>query len=520
MIIGINGIDNSVAIKIPEDTYYIVSDGDYEYPELIRENTTIHVAGHGAMLFTFGQLYYSTIGVIEGEDMMPMRTLIDSQLDASITKTLMSPLNEPSVNFDKIYNHSSSGLLYKYNYRIISTGASYGRAMGGYAGIVPLIYRWGLEAEKIMTSPSGSQFSLQTDIISYRERISEDTVGGVVSADANIEITCYDQYRDQIKANNAKIVIELGTDSGKVKRGVHYATEVQTVWNNFHEMSIILNTRDVIKRLQNNVVIESETYDKLNHVEIVEKLAKLAYVDLEHDSAADDPYMVLTEAGILPKWKFVKGATIWDCMSIMRKYSGWVLYPDRNGDLQYRKRPTQSSKSLRYTFSTAQNYGTKIPIRSINYYERDSYRTRILVIGTASEQADPTQGIGNHDDEWHYNNEKYNKHDLIAAVYFGFDLEDEIGESRVGIYIEPSLGNYAAVAWACNNIAKWYTQKHTYIEFFVSPAERILDLWLYDKIKIEDAKTGKSGYYQVSSLEFIADKTLISCKVTGKSWWE
>ena len=185
-------------------------------------------------------------------------------------------------------------------------------------------------------------------------------------------------------------------------------------------------------------------------------------------------------------WKPSRGDTVWDYMQVIRRFSGWILYPDRDGVLQYKKRPNLSTTPAAYNFKFHKDVASDIMIGpgGIRYTRNDEYRTRVIVMGFANEDSNlrgPVPG-------WPYAEliNPYKKGDNIAAKYEDRDLEDDLGETRWVFYHEPQIGNYAALAYATNAIAKWVTRPHTIATFEVPEAEKILGLELWDVITISD----------------------------------
>ncbi len=494
-----------------------------KYPVIVPNGAKIKIEGFGGYAFTFTTLYYHTPGYLTSGWIHPLYEPDPEDWSLRIRAHMPDPIDEFSIgaspgNGEPLIEDGGDS-TYKYKLFIHMSGVNYDDniAVDNLCHVIPLLYGVEVRAEPEVgdMNPDYEEWAIETDVIRYREKKSIDSHGTPVPAFSELQIEGYGDIHEEITAKNLSMSIELGTKDGKTKRATHLTDEVIIVRPGFNQYRLNVTSKDIFKRCQNNVLLSSEIMDGMTHRGAMARLANLARVQIQMDDDSDPIAPPLPGDIMAPQWKFTRGTQIWQCMLAVRNYSRWMLYADKDGKVQYRRRPKLGDQETAYTFSDKPEEGQK-NIENIIYYEADTLRTRIIVLGRSNEFRDSENTPETLN--WDYSGETYNMGDIIAAVFYDLELEKEINESRPGVFIEPNLGNYAACAWMCNNLAKWYAQIRTIVQFKVPYAEDILDLEIFNKIRIIDDKRGWDEYYQVMSLEVVADPTLITMKIGAMNY--
>ncbi len=221
--------------------------------------------------------------------------------------------------------------------------------------------------------------------------------------------------------------------------------------------------------------MESESYDGRGwrHGDLMKELANKGGVNLLWGDYSSDPVLPDSADENSPNWQFHRGTKIWEAMQQIRKYSGWLLYPDNLGNLIYRPRPTANDNED-YTLDANQGFITDVRYRLI-----DLYRTRVLVWGKGAE-----------DYEGEY---PYKKGDNILGAGYHKGLEKQIGRSRPLIVIDPLLSDWDSIKKMVDALYDYYTADPFYISFQINDFENYGNMWIYQVIQWSDEKMNWNG---------------------------
>ena len=484
IIIGLNGLENSIGLKINNPVDTTTDKKGREYPIILR-NHSAGVAFHGCIMLGFNQLYFEQNGELNSNNIMPGYTIEPEYRINNLIEFVNTDINLQKKE------DSGSAASYKFKYKIEMAGSDYGTAKAGYCGLSPILFSYEIKENPTRISAVESPWDLDTDIEQYNETQSQGKDGIFTGASSTTLINCYsNQHSSILSMRNAKMIFTFEGNT----RSTHLSDKIHLRRPSFGKWSIEINGIDIIKRLKNSTLLDSLNYDGKNHGEMIKDLCD--YSGCPYDLTKWGNY---SSSSVFPKaadekssnFQFKKGVDVWSCMQQIVKYSGWILYPDNEGEMIYKERPDKSA-STKYIFYTNPDIdANQIGILDLEGEFVDIVRTRILVVGKASKES---SGKYKAEETFHVRAPKDIPED-------GTDLEKEIGETRVGIYLDSSIGNEIVAGEIAKNIFNWYIKPHRFINFKIPDATGCLDLFTFDKIKLVDNEGSLSGEYQVSSLD-------------------
>ena len=174
----------------------------------------------------------------------------------------------------------------------------------------------------------------------------------------------------------------------------------------------------------------------------------------------------------------------------MRQFSGWCIFPKGRRRLYYLKRPSLSDSPV-HTFDMESDAFT-----NIRYERADGFRTRFLIIGIDKD------GKG------------------LMAYDLDKSLEQEIGESRPVVIVDPKLASLDACETMKNALMEYYTEEQFYARFRIERFENYFDLKIFDVISIADVKTPEvNGKYMVMAINSTIKPFTCTANIEAKSLW-
>ena len=514
VLVGFNGVANLMAFDIAKNVLLTDVNGlKYSLVAGSPSVTTssLEIIASGAGVFGFkGLTYISTNGNSTTKDNYS-HAVPSTDPTASVTSSIQPTGTSIAAALD---SHSTEGDgRYKYKAKV---------TLNGSTAITPILYSWQVSHGMERASAASDIYDLEVDIKGYQDTMSEGKNGQYQGGAMNVDITCYQTYYTDIAWRRAHMIgvqISPGLDlAGNLlpyySRGKYQIDKVVPHRKEFNEFDLKISARDIVKRCENQIIIESEIYDLLpdaqrRHYDIMQKLADKAGVAINIPSTPlTDPIMPKSAIANQPNWQFQRGATIWECMEVIRQFSGWILYPDQTGQLVYKPRPTYADALVSgalYTLSSKTDY------KEIEGEIVDLVRTRFLVWGMASVDETVPAGYGS-------SGGIYVPGQIIGAFIPDLkNLELEIGETRYGMAIEPMLGSIDAVKAHCRGIADWYTRPHKRIKLGIPDMRDFMNLWMYSIIAIDDDKLASAdprinfnGYYIVNGLSLTGNPNLVT----------
>ncbi len=500
IILGFGGMDNIVTIKVsnPMVDENIVTDEE-EYSVTTAE--TIQVTGDGSVLLGFKMLTYATSGGFStklyypGYIMSTVPVIEKKTIEPAGTDIVVSGfMGGGEIDSEEVTASDAEKFGLYFNAQF--TGDDDGL-------ITPIYYKASVRHEPSRVSISGTPQELATQIIKLNQSISIGKDGMFNGSNITATIACEEQFYPSIfMMRSPKVQYYLQTigQESEILRDTHYI-DIKEVSRPEHGQFLMdLVSRDVTKELELTPMLESVDYDYLikrnnwNHAHLMEFLAARAGVTLVHTAAdsAADPVMPYVSDADNAMWQFKRNENIWQCMQKIREYSGWMMYPDSQGRIVYKPKPTTSTTED-YTWDV-----NNMAIEGIRYKLIDLYRTRFLVWGKAA--ADNTGAY------------PYKKGDNILGGGYHAELESQLGRSRCLIVLDPGLNDWDSVERMLNALYDYYTADPFFFSGTLTYPEQYPSLWPGQVVKLTDSLMEWDGE-SISGKKFVI--TSYNLSLTG-----
>jgi len=517
LILGINGLENTLAIKIQGFEYGTDANGN-KYPVLTSVDvlppyagSRFEVWGSGAGVFGFRRMKYSVStttppysGKLISPYFMPGVSPSASTV-AKITKSIQPTGSSILGAFSdgkpvELEGVGGSGAL---------TGRiRYGFIFRGNGNVTPYAYNWRIKDPLTRITADGSTQTLTSDVLYYREDITGNKDGSFGDWTSNFKITCYSTYYDTVfTSRNAKMVISLNPGTGATQRCTHFADTLTVNREDLGTFELEVAGQSVVKRLKLTPILRAESFDDRSwrHGDLMKYLCyNLGGVTIVNSagsvlSASDyssDPLLPISQEKDRANWQFNPGTSIWDAMNTVREYSGWALYPDNSGQIVYKAMPT-SAADANWTIAIG-DVGL-----NVKYTIGDLARTRFMVLGQAG--SDDSAG-------------RFKKGDGLLVYKTNSTLETEMGESRPLWIFDPALSSVAIVNKMCNQLYDYYTSLHKIISFNVTDFKAYKTMQLYQVLSITDSKVPDvDGKYLITGIHISADPSIMSGSIEAIS---
>jgi len=474
IILGMGGLENTIALKC-QDYYNSTDKNGKKYPSLTAEDSCIRVSGSGSILLGFKKLTYETEGSLSTPLMFPGYVFVappEGVVSKKITPT--------GASID-INGFSGGGVVEEEGQPGTDAekqGVYANVTLKGDGNITPYLYRFKIhQSPGKITGDSVAQ-GLDTDILSYEESISGVKDGSFMSGSASVVVTCAGQFYPNLfmmRSPRVQYNLKLRGQEVEFLRAVHIVDIKEAERPQFGVFNLKLESRDITRELAECPLLESESYDDKGwrHGDLMQALADKGGATLISANYSSDPLLPVSKDIDSPNWQFQRGVKIWEAMSQVRRHSGWLLYPNSEGNLVYKPRPTESD-SEDYTIDA-----NAVPVTDVSYKLIDLYRTRILVWGKGAE-----------DYEGKY---PYKKGDNILGAGWHEGLENQIGRSRPLVIIDPLLSDWDSIEKRVGALYDYHTRDPFYISFQINDFENYGDMWIYKIIKWTDSKMNWGG---------------------------
>jgi len=474
LLLGFGGLENTVALK--SKLYFNGEDSQKKkYPIMTTNETSLEVKSSGAILLGFKKLTYETEGNLSTPLMFPGYVFVappEGVVSKKITPT--------GASID-INGFSGGGVVEEEGQPGTDAekqGVYANVTLKGDGNITPYLYRFKIhQSPGKITGDSVAQ-GLDTDILSYEESISGVKDGSFMSGSASVVVTCAGQFYPNLfmmRSPRVQYNLKLRGQEVEFLRAVHIVDIKEAERPQFGVFNLKLESRDITRELAECPLLESESYDDKGwrHGDLMQALADKGGATLISANYSSDPLLPVSKDIDSPNWQFQRGVKIWEAMSQVRRHSGWLLYPNSEGNLVYKPRPTESD-SEDYTIDA-----NAVPVTDVSYKLIDLYRTRILVWGKGAE-----------DYEGKY---PYKKGDNILGAGWHEGLENQIGRSRPLVIIDPLLSDWDSIEKRVGALYDYHTRDPFYISFQINDFENYGDMWIYKIIKWTDSKMNWGG---------------------------
>ena len=395
------------------------------------------------------------------------------------------------------------------------------------------------DANEYSSSSLDMVFSLYNDLYTKEERDSEASVlnrfinSPFILSMGGIETMVHDYTRDH-KGDHAGGTVYENTNLTEM--GLYFTDRKARMRSSgsFGDRRLSFACRDLVKRLENSVVMKKRILDGLSHVDAVQELMSWALVSnrlvIPEDSlekSANDPVLPVSPVGGRPQWICSIGDNVFEWLQKVRQFSGWILYVNNAGQVVYKHydRTTLNKESLtsqvQYIFTEKYNWDdtaligqdkTIIPISGeFTEIEFDNYRTRVAVAGINSEPnvkiVDVQQG-----------ELKAKVGDRFTYMYINKELEEKLGETRLAAYENKMISTVEGMRKIARSIAKMVFRSKKVVTFSVEIGEQILDLELFDPILVYEGPAQKLQIYEVTSVNYLVVKNSIKVDIEARSY--
>lgn len=367
----------------------------------------------------------------------------------------------------------------------------------------PIFYKASVRDEPQRISMSGSAQELNTQILLFKQNMSMGKDGVWNGGSITTTVACEELFYPNIFASKSPQVqyyLQMIKQEAEALRDTHYVDYKEVMRPEHGQFLMDIVSRDITKELELTPMLESVDYDaqiKANswkHADLMNALAVRGGVTLVVNASdyANDPLLPYVTDADNAVWQFKRTENIWACMQKVREYSGWMLYPDSQGRLVYKPKPT-SATTEDYTWDV-----NNMAIEDVRYKLIDLYRTRFLVWGKAA--ADNTGDY------------PYKKGDNILGGGYHADLEAQLGRSRALVVLDPGLNDWDSIERMVDALYDYYTRDPFYFSGRLTFPESYPALWVGQVVKLTDSKMEWDGV-PILNKKFMV--TSVSMELTG-----
>ena len=483
IVVGVNSLDNAI-------TYHcgLYDDSRPDHPEwgdeVFYSYDNLVIEGDGSFVGGFRAVSFATSGSFSTPLTFPGYAM-SGDTPPTISRNVVIPSGEQDISI-VCYRGGSDvetedvtkvdperfGL-----YLNVSFTASVGESS-------PIFYSCTVSDPAAITTAAGSTETLATAILDLKHTVAGSKDGSFGGSTITTTVSCEDTFYSDIFAMKAPLIQyylqPIGQEAEHLQ-DTHYVDVKEAQRPEHGQFLMALSSRDVTKELELQPLLEAFVFDskiqagEWTHVDLMAALAELGGVTLTATSAAltDPPLTYNTSSQGSPLWQFQRNATCWDAMKRVREYSGWLLYPDRDGTMIYQPRPTTTT-TADWTWDA-----NALPIEGISYRLLDLYRTRFLVWGKA---------LGDNTGAYPY------KHgDNILGAGYHERLEQQLGRWRSLVVLDPALADWDSIGRTVDALYDYYTSDPFYLHLTLNAPESYPTLWLYQVIAWSDSKMTWDG---------------------------
>ena len=513
ILIGFNGISNLLDFKIAN--YENTTDANGVSCPLISGTGKFYLWASGSGVFGFKRLAYATSGSLSTPLTFPGYVMSAAPLKEA---KYIQP-TETTVTMETFAGgNDASGEDVS-----VGTGREAIEKFGTYANVrltgdgtvTPILKRFRMYSAPGRSTASGTALTINGTIRTYEESWQGDQNGDFLGGSLSAVIRAKDvvgKYSNIYTTKSGLVTsyVTLANNASEVLRMVSCLDTKEIKRPTFGVYDLHVNCQDITKRLRVNPNLVAETYDGRGWTD-VELMAYLGTkcgvpircADISADTTVPASYHLLNDSGDTenPNWQFGKGVMPWEFISRVRAFSGWILSPDTDstnrGGLYFRPKPTDDDE-VDWTFDADTAVVTDVGYKSV-----DLYRTRFSIYGIA---AADNQTYPN--PSWNYK-----KGDILCGMGLHSSLEDEIGESRHLIVIDPTFTNWEGIGRYLLALYDYYTTEHSSPVFQINNFESYQTMHLYQQIAWTDSTAEIDGKYLITALNIQGNKFRASATV-------
>ncbi|MBT9150950.1 MAG: hypothetical protein DDT40_01131 [candidate division WS2 bacterium] len=468
MLLSMTGKKDPVALKCKNFDFARDRNGR-SFPVLSRARASLQLKASGAWgAIGLSRLFYMRSGQYISDWFMPQ-----GGISGNVTGVFLKAFCPVGTGFGGV-NFPGGGFG---NILVegLSTGRPSGRLRYGFSFLspsgqnTPWFSLMRLQEPRARRTADGTATILENDILRFSQSTSVNKDGSFGDDRTTLDITCLrGVYNTLFSKRNSQVRIEISPGTNIYSTlATHYTTHNRMSRPSHDTFTLSIDSESIIKRLRLTPILRAESFDARGwrHTDLIKYLIQdLGGITFIGDDDQTSPVLAGSPFESRPNWAFNIGASLWECIEIVRKYSGWCLYPTVDGRIRYKPMPTVTSRV---------DYTLNIPARcvGIEYDITDTWRTRFYVRGVAA---------------WGDTLGKYKEGDGIMAYKTNDVLEEIIGETRMAWIFEPAYSNIATVKNACNKLYDWYSGIHKFIHLKIENAHEYINVSVFDVFNVID----------------------------------
>lgn len=548
IVIGTEGMENAVAMKCED--YGIGSDKhDNRYPILTGKDSILSVWGYGAAMLGFKPLHYEKQGSLKTNriwlqeepnepEIVCQRAIVPE--GASITMVgkygkedgldgifgTYTLKGTPIVDGDnpvlsaahldylkekeKNWKGKNPETLTVAEKAAIKKKIELERKMLEYNKTVtnytPIIYRFGMRQPPKRQEVEIKELPLPNTVINYDESLSGDVAGEFWGGTQTTVLSCYkERIADVHKLKGQEIDVEIKPYNKDyyLRRGRFSIQNPKISTEKKNIVRVTLTGEDTLTKLggikfKNSISLDDRNYTDIEMMQyLFESLMGKTLI-----ATGDAIPLPISENTKEPNWKTVSGSSILDFAMGVREHSCKLLYPDRDGNIIYRPRPTKDSLALF-------ELDASIDIIGIPEYQfpEELLKTRFSIIGKAGQDI---KGV-------------YNAGETLVGVAYNKELERAIGRSVIALPIQnATFSDWPSIRRRMLFDYSIYTAQNSILNFELRNYEDYFDMYLFDVFSWNDPEFPEySGKYMLTKTDLsIRDRLLNYIKIEGVSLWQ
>jgi|GEM_PF-4433555 len=501
IVISKNGISNYKAIKCLN--YDIGRDvNGKEYPIIVNDGANFWIEGKGQCLLGWKRMMYDKEGTLETKLVFPGYKLNNPKI-AITEKNIFEGTSIEGKGYCGGYKKLGG---------IIQVGpiANIDWEKGAYGQV-------SLKAEQIDASGQNqylSSVSYYTPVLKSfvlkddRQRITSTATapdaitGDITSIDisysasesdltfrdnsADVEMECTRNRQTYIDLLERQILYGKAEVNG-TSLGYYIFNRLTLSDNEYKETRFRLEGDSIFGRLSEMNLSHLVYLEGYTHTDAMKKLCNLAGVDCD---CSDDASLILT--GEKEKYLFQSGTSVASAMEKIRKLSGWLLYPGRDGKIKYR--PIGDTPAITFTKATD-------AVANVEYRSSDTIRTRMKILGKAGKDS-----------------YEFFKGDTLAGYILHRTKENQIGFDMVYEETDDSLSDWVQIQKRLEHLDRCLNKQSYSLSFTITDATDYLWLNLYDIFLWIDETNSifNNKKFVIVHLSFSGNATQITAQITGK----
>jgi hypothetical protein len=476
ILFGINGMDNPFVMECQNYETGTTPDG-LKYPIILRENSTLHIAGKGQASVGFKKLAYHNTANIKLPEVLTGYVLTDpSQIirvkkSANDNVTLKAYQAGTTADTCKVYGDIKlDGNIM--TSAISETGETIDR-LKAYRKIhtetTPVFNKVKIWDDQVRSSET---IELPDDLTGVVTNYTQTASAGEnnVITDYKADITCYGDFDNMYsellgyKKLHGKVYRKLTTDGSNVSDGGFIFTEPEVKINNYGKISINISGQELaLSSLANSAGYIISYDDKKNKTDVSAMANICAMANLTFSTDVTGALLPDTVEGQEGQFTFQPNTTFLEILQKLATVQGNNLYTDNS--VIYYKKPKASND---FVIGRGATYLTE----NISIKHNSLYKSRVYVIGKAGETT-----------------ADYKRGDKLVGIWRSSAIETDVGYTPF-VKIDEGLTDWTKVKNEGDKLWARFNEKPFRISFDIVDATTY-----YSKIKLFNTFQWKDSVY-------------------------